>query len=153
VREYALSLATSEPDLLCAQGLRVELHRYVAERTLLRVGLCSSLIDLTYAQFPDSHVALARNKYRPAMEEHFTRLPGVSSDDGAAVLYGALNTYGIAEPDVLASRFLQGLHGREFPIERMSELPTLTNHIGNEFTRCIQLVQKKIGVLASTRLP
>lgn len=153
IRQFALAVTVSPADRLCAEGLRVELHQYIAERTLLRVGLCGSLIDLNYVQYPDTHVALAQNKYRPAMEEHFTRLPGVDARAGENVLSRALYSYGIAEPEVLASRFLSGLHGRDFEPSQMGELPSFTAHIGNEFRGCIELVQRKLKPLASERLP
>jgi hypothetical protein len=148
VREYALSVKVEPHDRQCSDGLKVELHRYISERTLLRAGLCSSYLNLLASKHgPNSASGMTHWVFSRGLTEHFESLPGVASAVGQRILYDALHKYYVREVAELTAIYLGELTGKSFDAARMHELPSLVALLADEFRACMQLIDRKVATV------
>jgi hypothetical protein len=109
IKDYATSLQSTNTEQQLAALLGVELHQFIGERNLLRIGFTRSALGFYVSQSAKPEVSLANHFNEKMLEEYFSSRPGMAASDGLAILAQACRTYYLEEPEQVAEKFLANL--------------------------------------------
>jgi hypothetical protein len=140
IKEYALSLETSELERAFAQMVEVELYRYVAERTYLLPALARLILYNRAIESGGDQMRAASGSLERMLDEYFATRPGVDANVSTYRWHLARDDYHLDTPDSLAGRFLVRLTEARLDPTRVRDVPRFLELVNSHVQRTAEVV-------------
>ena len=145
IKDYATSIKYTSAEQNIAAALEVQLHQFVSERNVLRIGITRSALGLYASQSGKTEIALADHFNDLAVKEHFSTRPGMAVKDGLAVVEKARITYYIEEPVVVAEKFLTNLTGGRRESPSLHQFPQIQEYVQSLLREALLFVRTELS--------
>lgn len=150
IKDYVLSLESTDVEKNMSQILSVELRHFIFERNCLRLGLAHQLLRYYAEKAPQQEIDASHGFFIRIMNEYIENLGGMNATEAVKAMREAENVYYIQETPpapAIAANFIKRLTNNRLGPQDFNTLPQFLDLVESYVKITVDLVKDNLSKL------